>query len=103
MYKTGDLVRYRSDGAIEYFGRNDGQVKLRGNRIELGEIEALLLKLDMVANAVVIVREDNPGDQRLVAYLILKRGAEIEAASLNPEINIYLKRQLPPVYGACLF
>jgi acyl carrier protein len=70
-------------------------VKVRGNRIELGEIEVLLLKLDMVADAVVIVREDTPGDQRLVAYLILIQGVEIEAASLNSEIKVYLKQQLP--------
>ena len=70
MYKTGDLARYRPDGNIEYIGRIDHQVKLRGFRIELGEVEAALARQDEVRSSVVIVREDTPGDQRLVAYVI---------------------------------
>ncbi|MFO0760431.1 MAG: amino acid adenylation domain-containing protein [Byssovorax sp.] len=70
LYRTGDLCRYRGDGEIEYLGRIDQQVKVRGYRIELGEIEARLMELPGVQEAVVIAREDRPGENRLVAYII---------------------------------
>lgn len=69
MYRTGDLARRRPDGAIEYLGRIDHQIKLRGHRIELAEIEATLATTGEVRDAVVVLREDAPGDQRLVAYV----------------------------------
>jgi amino acid adenylation domain-containing protein len=70
VYRTGDLARRRRDGAVEYLGRTDHQVKIRGVRIELGEIEAALVALDGVREAVVTAREDRPGDRRLVAYIV---------------------------------
>ncbi|MGZ5015804.1 MAG: non-ribosomal peptide synthetase, partial [Methylobacter sp.] len=79
LYKTGDLVRYRPDGNIDYLGRIDHQVKIRGFRIELGEIEARLLEIPAVKEAVVIAREDQPGDKRLAAYLVAADSIDVEA------------------------
>ncbi|CDF96574.1 MULTISPECIES: non-ribosomal peptide synthetase [unclassified Pseudomonas] len=89
MYKTGDLGRYLPDGNIEYLGRNDDQVKIRGFRIELGEIEAKLAQHDAVKEAVVLAREDVPGDKRLVAYFTQSEAVDIEA------LRSYLQAQLP--------
>lgn len=69
IYRTGDVARWREDGAVEYLGRSDHQVKLRGLRIELGEIEAALCTVPGVTRAEVVLREDRPGEQRLVAYV----------------------------------
>src|SRR5581483_3474627 len=83
LYKTGDLGRYLPDGNIEYLGRNDFQVKIRGFRIELGEIEAKLNACEGVSTAVVIAREDQPGDKRLVAYCVANDGVELSPAALR--------------------
>jgi natural product biosynthesis luciferase-like monooxygenase protein len=83
MYNTGDLARYRADGKIDFLGRADFQVKLRGYRIELGELETLLGKHPSVRDVVVMAREDTPGDQRLVAYIIPQPGAQVVAAELK--------------------
>lgn len=96
MYKTGDLGRWRHDGSIEYLGRNDFQVKLRGFRIELGEIEKRLETHPGVAQAVVIAREDRPGDMRLVAYLAPRAGASLDASALAEHLKSGLPEYMVP-------
>lgn len=91
FYKTGDLAKYLPDGNIEYLGRIDGQVKVRGYRIELGEIELTLDKHASVKQAVVVAREDEPGDKRLVAYCLLHDGKNMNAG----ELRKFLADKLP--------
>ncbi|MBJ7312354.1 amino acid adenylation domain-containing protein, partial [Rugamonas sp. CCM 8940] len=93
MYKTGDLGRWLADGTVEYLGRNDFQVKIRGFRIEPGEIEAQLVRCAGVREAVVLAREDVPGDKRLVAYLI---GTPASAAELRAELGQTLAEYMLP-------
>ena len=91
MYRTGDLVRYLPDGALEYIARVDNQVKIRGYRIELGEIEAALAAHEGVRECVVVTRADAAGEQRLVAYLVLKQ----ERGLLISEVRNFLIEKLP--------
>ncbi|MBD8455200.1 non-ribosomal peptide synthetase, partial [Serratia rubidaea] len=93
LYRTGDLGRWRADGALEYLGRNDGQVKLRGFRIEPGEIEAQLAQVDGIREAVVVLREDSPGERRLAAYYT---GEALEAAQLRREAEARLPGYMVP-------
>ena len=90
LYKSGDLARYLPDGNIEFLGRIDNQVKIRGYRIELGEIELVLKLHPAVREAVVVVREDAPGDRKLVAY-VMPASADVQA----DELRKFLKEKLP--------
>jgi amino acid adenylation domain-containing protein len=91
LYRTGDLARYLPDGSLEFLGRLDHQVKLRGFRIELGEIEARLSQHPAVHQAVVVAREDVPGDKRLVAYVVLRQQ---QLATVN-DLQSHLMKHVP--------
>ncbi|MCX5207922.1 amino acid adenylation domain-containing protein [Kitasatospora sp. NBC_00240] len=91
MYRTGDLVRWRSGGVLDYLGRADDQVKIRGFRIELGEVEAVLARHPDVRQALVVAREDRPGDRRLVAYCT----TPADAGPLEEELTRWAAHRLP--------
>jgi len=91
LYQTGDLARYLPDGAIEFLGRADHQVKIRGYRIELGEIETVLEQHSGVREAVVLAREDEPGDKRLVAYVVPNERRKLTIG----ELHRLLREKLP--------
>ncbi|MFI0201176.1 MULTISPECIES: non-ribosomal peptide synthetase [Streptomyces] len=96
MYRTGDLARRRPDGAVDYLGRSDQQVKIRGHRIEPGEIEAELTRCPQVGHAAVVVREDAPGEQRLVAYVVPAEGRAAEPAELHRVLAVRLPAYMLP-------
>ena len=96
LYRTGDLVRRLTTGEFDFLGRADGQIKLRGFRIELGEIETALSKAPGVNQAVVMLREDTPGDKRLVAYLVPSNGSTPVAADLRTHLLSKLPDYMVP-------
>ena len=96
LYKTGDLARYLPDGSIDYLGRIDFQVKIRGLRVELGEIEAHLSALDEIKKCVVALREDQPGDQRLVAYYVLAADIKVSVSDLRNHLRSKLPEYMVP-------
>ncbi len=98
IYATGDLARYLPDGAIEYLGRIDSQVKLRGYRIELGEIEAILEKHESIKQAAVMIRNDGGREERLAAYVVLK-DTDLD----TNEIRSYLRERLPEYMAPSAF
>ncbi|MGC4813633.1 amino acid adenylation domain-containing protein [Micromonospora sp. DT228] len=95
LYRTGDQVRYRPDGTLLFLGRDDGQVKLRGYRIELGEIETRLAEHPEVARAVAMVREDRPGDRRLVAY-VQPSGEAFRPEDLREHLRAFVPDYMVP-------
>src|SRR6185369_5353721 len=95
LYRTGDLVRYLEAGELEYLGRLDQQVKVRGHRIELGEIEVVLGQHERVRQSVVVAREDVPEQKQLVAYVVSEGVSEGEAEISAGELRSYLKERLP--------
>ncbi|HYC89889.1 MAG TPA: amino acid adenylation domain-containing protein, partial [Thermoanaerobaculia bacterium] len=96
LYRTGDRVRRRRDGVIEFLGRADDQVKIRGFRIEPGEIEAALRRHPSVRDAVVLVREDKPGDRRLIAFVVSRNGEPVPAAELRTALKASLPEFMVP-------
>jgi acyl-coenzyme A synthetase/AMP-(fatty) acid ligase len=91
LYRTGDLACFLPDGNIQFLGRIDHQVKIRGFRIELGEIEAVLSQHPAVRESVVLAREDEPGNKRLVAYMALQQGEVLNAS----KVRRFLQTKLP--------
>jgi thioesterase domain-containing protein len=91
LYRTGDRGRYRSDGNLEFLGRTDHQVKIRGCRLELGEVEAALEQHPTVRQAVAVVRESTPGEPRVVAYVVPHAGSSVGA----PDVRAFLRTRLP--------
>jgi amino acid adenylation domain-containing protein len=96
LYRTGDLARFRPDGVIEFVGRKDHQVKIRGCRIELGEIEAVLEQFPEVKEAVVLCREDKPGEKNLTAYVVPIPSAQLTTEALHRAMNTQFPKYMCP-------
>src|SRR5260370_39688787 len=95
MVRGGDLVRWRADGNLEYLGGVDQQVKIRGFRIEPGDVEAVLREQTGVADGVVVAREDQPGEKRVVGYIVAASGSRVDCGALREQ----LAQRLPDYMG----
>ncbi|WP_263262416.1 non-ribosomal peptide synthetase [Pseudomonas sp. RIT-PI-S] len=102
LYRSGDLARYRPDGNLEFLGRNDFQAKLRGLRLELGDIEAQLAAVPGVAQSLVLLRQDAPGEPRLVAYYRPRDGAALTPGELREHLAAQLPGYMVPSAFVCL-
>jgi len=102
LYRTGDLAREKEDGTFEFLGRIDNQVKLRGYRIELGDIEQSLREQSDIREAVVILREDIPGDKRLVAYVVSKKNTRLVPETLRKAVRVSLPEYMVPAHVVVL-
>ncbi|MBE1490014.1 non-ribosomal peptide synthetase [Plantactinospora soyae] len=96
MYRTGDVVRWRADGVLEYVGRTDHQVKIRGHRIDLGEVESVLRDVPGVAQAVVLARADGPGRSRLIGYLVPAAGTRLDVRAVRTAAFAALPEPMVP-------
>jgi acyl-coenzyme A synthetase/AMP-(fatty) acid ligase/acyl carrier protein len=96
LYKSGDLARYRPDGVIEYVGRMDHQIKIRGQRVELGEIEAIIQDYPGVRENVVIMREDPSGDKQLIAYLVVRDKPDPSISELRSFVKQHIPEHMVP-------
>ncbi len=108
LYRTGDLVRYLNDGNIDFLMRMDQQVKIRGFRIELGEIEGVLQEHPAIRESVVLIREDTPGDKRLVAYVVTDPASQdtpegTPESELVPQLRSWLRERLPEYFMPARF
>jgi amino acid adenylation domain-containing protein len=98
LYRTGDLARYRSNGELEYVGRTDNQIKVRGFRVELGEIEAALREHSAVSEALVTAQDDDSGEKRLVAYVVPQEGEQLNPAELRRALKERLPEYMVPAW-----